>query len=85
MPLRADQRRQAKSLRERGFEWADVAAAIGRTEGDIRHALANARTPSPNPKRATLNVSLESYEAFLTKYRVPGEKVWETFNRLMGV
>ncbi len=85
LPLNEEQRRWARFLRfDVGLDWPDIAAAIGRSEQDVRHALANARTRRGAPRRGTLNVSLAAIERFRS-LQLPNEAMWQTVNRVMGV
>lgn len=84
MPLTADQRRRAKSMRLKAFDFPMIAAILGRSETDVRHGLATVRTRRDDPTRATLNVSPAAKEQ-LDKLRHPGEAIWETFNRVIGI
>lgn len=85
MPLTAAQRRRARFLRfEVGWDWPDIAADVGRSQQEVRHSLANARTLSPDPKRATVNVGPAAIERLRVLQR-PGEAMWETMNRLLGI
>lgn len=85
MPLTADQRRRARFLRfDMGMDYPDIAAAIGRSEPDVRHALANARTALQDPKRGTVNVSPAAIER-LRLLQLPDEPMWQTVNRVLGI
>jgi hypothetical protein len=50
----------------------------------VSYALANLRTPRPDPPRASLNVSLASLDYVRARQR-PGEAIWKTVNRLFGI
>jgi hypothetical protein len=83
--LSDEQRRHARFLRfEKKWDWVVLADAFGCSVQEIQHALATIRTPSTSPKRATLNVSLAAY-ARIQELRQPGEAVWETVNRVLGI
>jgi hypothetical protein len=85
MPLTAEERARARFLRfEAHHGWPDIAVAIGRSEEDIRHSLANARTRSPNPKRGTANLSPAALD-HLKGQMLPGEALWQTVNRIFGL
>lgn len=85
IPLTADQRRWARFLRfEVGLDWPDVVTATGRTERDIRHSLANARTPHVKPKRVAINVGPTAGDR-LRAMQLPGEAMWQTVNRLLNI
>ena len=85
MPLTADQRKRAKSLRfNQKWDWPDIAADLKRSQQDIQHSLANARTPRTNPARGTANISLAALDKIKAQ-QLPDEAMWETVNRLMGV
>jgi len=85
IPLTADQRRHAKFLRfEVGLDFPAVAAAIGRSEAEVRHSLANARTRRSVEKRVTANIS-PAAAAHLRRIALPGEPVWQTINRVFGI
>lgn len=85
LPLTADQRRRARFLRfVVGKGWAEIAAALGRSEQDIRHALANARTRRKEPGRGTVNVSPATIE-HLRSLQQPDEPMWQTVDRLLGL
>lgn len=85
VPLSADQRRRARFLRfEAASDWPDIAADLGRTERDVRHSLANARSRRTNPPRGTVNVGPAAIER-LRSLQQPGEPMWVTVNRLLGI
>jgi hypothetical protein len=70
--------------REAGVDWPVIAISLGRLEKDVRHGLATVRTHRSNPTRATLNISPAAMEE-IKKLQHPGEPMWETVNRLVGV
>ena len=84
MPLTADQRRRAKAMRLKDFDFAVIAALLSRTEADVRHGLATVRTPRDDPPRVTLNISPAAKQR-LDTLRHPGEAMWETINRVVGI
>lgn len=86
MPLTKPQRERARFLRfELDLDWSEISADLGRSEQDIRHSLANARTvPSHPRKRVTENVSLAAHER-LRALQLPGEAMWKTINRVLGI
>lgn len=85
MPLTADQRKRARFLRFTAhWDWPDIATDLGRSEQDIRHSLANARTTRSDPSRGTMNVSIAAYDWFKA-HQLPGESMWQTVNRIVGV
>lgn len=85
MPLTAEQRRWAKFLRfEAHWDFPDVAIAVGRSEADVRHALANARTRRKTEPRVTVNVSPAAGAVFRAA-ALPDEPMWETVNRVLGI
>ena len=84
VPLTADQRRRAKSMRLKNIEFAAIAAILSRSEADVRHSLATVRTRREDPPRLTINVSPAAKDRF-DKLRHPGEAMWETVNRVVGI
>ena len=83
--LTDEQRSRAKFLRfGEGWDWCDIAADLGRSEADIQHSLANARSRQGEPHRRSLNVSVAAAES-LRKLAHPGEPAWKTVNRILGI
>ena len=84
--LTEDQRNRARFLRfERGWDWPEIAADLGVTEQEVWYALATARTSRPTPPpRFTTNISPAAHEK-LKQLQVPGEPMWKTVNRLVGI
>lgn len=85
LPLTAEEREWARFLRfDAGWDWPDIAVEIGRSEQDIRHSLANARTRRADPPRGTVNVSPAAIEELRIR-QLPGEPMWKTMNRILGI
>lgn len=85
-PLTKPQRDRARFLRfDLHWDWPEISANLGRSERDIRHSLANARTvPSQPRKRVTENVSVAAHERLRT-LQLPNEAMWQTVNRILGI
>jgi hypothetical protein len=82
--LTPEQRRRAKQWRQTGLEIWEVAEEMGLPEDAVALALANVRTKRGDPPRATLNVSPAAAELVKCAQR-PGEPIWMTVNRLLGI
>jgi hypothetical protein len=74
----------ARRLRRKGVSPEDIARIMGVSLLQVSHACAGMRTPRDDPPRGTLNVSPAAH-AFVRARRRPGEPVWETVNRLLGI
>ncbi len=85
LALSEDQRRLARDLRvDLNWSFEQIADTLGCSVAEVQHALATLRTPSENPQRGTLNVSLAAL-AYFRSQQLPGEAMWETVNRLTGI
>jgi hypothetical protein len=85
LPLTPYERRRARYLRVyRGWDWPDIAREIGRTEEDIKHSLATLRTLRRDPARWTANLTIAARDR-IRMLQYPGETIWQTVNRLVGV
>jgi hypothetical protein len=82
--LTTPQRTKARKLRRAGASMQQIADLLDVPLLSVSHALANLRTPRANPPRATLNVSLAALDHVRAR-QLPGEAIWETMNRLLGV
>lgn len=72
----------ARKLRRRGKTVSNIAAELGYPEEEVRVALAPMRTANPSRSRATLNVTLATWQ-FVQSQQQPGEAIWETVGRLL--
>ena len=85
LPLTEAERAYARFLRfDVNMDWPDVATAVHRTEADVRHSLASARTRRTSPRRGTVNVGLAAIDR-LRKLQSPGEPMWQVMNRVLGI
>jgi len=80
--LSVEQCQEARRLRRAGHEIADIAAAVGASEDNVRQALAAMRTKKRGATRRTLNVTLAAHE-FVSGEAVAGESYWQTVDRLL--
>jgi hypothetical protein len=82
--LSYEQRNAAKMWRQVGLEIWEIAEEMGVSETDVALALANIRTHRPQHPRRTLNVSVAAWAKF-NAMRLPGEAMWQTVNRVLGL
>ena len=80
--LTAEEVAQVRRLRKQGLHPAQIAASTGLALDLVERACLAMRMPHPNRGRGTLNVTVEAHRLVHRK-RLPGEPVWETFDRLM--
>jgi hypothetical protein len=72
---------KARRLRRKGYDITAIAPLLDADEDSVRHALAAMRTPTPNPSRKTLNVTVAA-QAFVVAEALPDEPYWRTVDRL---
>lgn len=80
--LTAEEVAQVRHLRKQGLHPAQIATSTGLALDLIERACLAMRMPHPNRGRGTLNVTVEAHR-LVHRERLPGEAVWETFDRLM--
>ena len=82
--LTPEQKQQARAWREVGLEFWEIAVEMGLSEQEVQLALATLRCKRADPPRISLNVSPAAAEFF--KHRqLPGEPMWKTVNRILGL
>jgi hypothetical protein len=74
----------ARRLRRKNIPLEDIARIMGVSLLQVSHACAGMRTPRDDPPRGTLNVSMAAHAHVMAQKR-PGEPIWETVNRLLGI
>jgi hypothetical protein len=74
---------KARFLRRNGYKVEDIAKRLNADDDSVRQALAAMRTPTPNPSRKTLNVTVAAQE-FVAAEALPGEPYWQTVDRLFA-
>jgi uncharacterized membrane protein len=74
---------KARRLRRKGYDIAAIAQLLEADDDSVRQALAAMRTPTPNPSRKTLNVTVAA-QAFVVAEALPDEPYWQTVDRLFA-
>lgn len=71
-----------RRLRRQGLSPDQIAAGTGLALDLVERACLAMRMPHSNRGRVTLNVTVEAHR-LVHRERLPGEAVWETFDRLL--
>lgn len=83
LELTEEERARARMLRvDRKMSFPDIADVMGKDQSAVEKALSTIRMPVANPKRRTINVTLED-AAFIEKQLLPGEPFWKGVHRLL--
>jgi hypothetical protein len=71
----------AEQTQNKGYDIDAIAQLLVADEDSVRQALEAMRTPTPNPSRKTLNVTVAA-QAFVVAEATPDEPYWQTVDRL---
>ncbi|WP_338661745.1 hypothetical protein VQH23_16110 [Pararoseomonas sp. SCSIO 73927] len=71
-----------RRLRRKRQDAPEIAAALNLAQDKVERALLAMRTPKPDRKRRSLNVTLEA-AAFVDREKRPGEAGWKVVDRLV--
>lgn len=74
----------AKSLRDNGKNFSEIAHLLNRNLVDVEIALSTIRTKRVDPPRYTANIS-QAAHVKIREMSFPNEAVWQTVNRLFGL